>query len=196
MAADKNTVLVYTTWASTFEKLSDEEAGRLIKHFWKYVTDKNPEPIDRLTELLFEPIKNTLKLDLVKYEAIRKKNKENAEKRWHNDDANECDRIPNMPNDALNDIGNGIVSDIDIERKEEDIFMSRDHLSITWGEMNKLIDKYGEIVATDAINRVLNYRKNSRYKSLYLTANTWIQKDIEKNKHQANGQRSKSKLAT
>lgn len=195
MAQGKNTVLVYTSWAPMFEKLSDEEAGRLIKHFWGYVTDKNPEPIDRLTELLFEQIKTTLKSDLVKYESIREKNKENIMKRWNKEDTSEYDRIPSIPNDTLIDTDIVFDNDTDIVNKKEDIFLCRDHLSITWGEMNKLIDKYGEQVSNDAVNRVLNYRKNAKYKSLYLTALNWIQKDIEKNKPIPAGLRPKPRLA-
>jgi hypothetical protein len=66
MAQGKKNVIVYTDWISTFELLSDEEAGKLIKHFFRYVNDLNPEPPDRMIEILFEPIKTTLKRDLEK----------------------------------------------------------------------------------------------------------------------------------
>lgn len=68
MAKDKKTILVYADWIAIFEKLEDGESGKLIKHFFRYVNDLNPEPPDRLTELLFEPIKITLKRDLKKWE--------------------------------------------------------------------------------------------------------------------------------
>lgn len=73
MAENKKTVVTYADWINTFDKLSDAEAGRLIKHFFRYINDLNPEAPDRLTELLFEPIKSTLKRDLLKYEEIRQK---------------------------------------------------------------------------------------------------------------------------
>lgn len=68
MAVGKKNVIVYTDWISTFELLSDEEAGKLIKHFFRYVNDQDPQPPDRLIEILFEPIKTTLKRDLNKWE--------------------------------------------------------------------------------------------------------------------------------
>ena len=34
MAEEKNKVIVYPDWIETFESLSDEEAGKLIKHFF------------------------------------------------------------------------------------------------------------------------------------------------------------------
>lgn len=77
MAAGKNAVIVYKDWISTFDKMSDEEAGRLIKHFFKYINDMSPQAPDRVTELLFEPIKQTLKRDLVAWEE-KKGNRANA----------------------------------------------------------------------------------------------------------------------
>lgn len=66
MAKDKKSIVVYADWISIFEHLTDEEAGRIIKHFFRYVNDQDPTPPDRLTKLLFEPIKQQLKRDLMR----------------------------------------------------------------------------------------------------------------------------------
>lgn len=79
MAEGKKKVIVYTDWIDTFNDLTDEEAGRLIKHFFQYINDLNPTS-DRLTELLFNPIKNTLKRDLKKWEDIQDRNRNNGAK--------------------------------------------------------------------------------------------------------------------
>lgn len=76
MAEDKKSILFYADWITTFEDLKDVEAGRLVKHLLRYVNDKNPTAPDRLTKLLFEPIKNTLKRDLKKWEGIKEKRSE------------------------------------------------------------------------------------------------------------------------
>jgi hypothetical protein len=73
MAENKKSFLLYCDMINTFENLEDKEAGRLIKHLFRYVNDKNPEYPDRITKLLFEPIKTHLKRDLLKYESIREK---------------------------------------------------------------------------------------------------------------------------
>lgn len=92
MAEGKNKIIVYRDWISTFDAISDEEAGRLIKHFFRYVNDLNPEAPDRLTALLFEPIKQTLKRDLRHYEAICLKNRDNILTRWNTSDTDEYER--------------------------------------------------------------------------------------------------------
>jgi hypothetical protein len=68
MAENKKSIIVYADWLELFETLTDDEAGKLIKHFFKYVNDQNPIAPDRLTELSFIPIKQSLKRDLIKWE--------------------------------------------------------------------------------------------------------------------------------
>ena len=68
MAENKKSIIVYADWIEQFEYLTDEEAGKLIKHFFRYVNDQKPIAPDRLTEMSFIPIKQSLKRDLIKWE--------------------------------------------------------------------------------------------------------------------------------
>jgi hypothetical protein len=89
MAQDKKAIIVYADWMELFESLSNEEAGNLIKHFFRYVNDLNPEFPDRITELSFIPIKQSLKRDLSKWETKIETRSINGRlgnlKRWHPD---------------------------------------------------------------------------------------------------------------
>ena len=80
MAIGKKSFVFYTEWIEIFNTLSDDEAGKLIKHVLKYVNDLNPEAEDRLTEIAFIPIKQALKRDLKKYENYIEKQKANGKK--------------------------------------------------------------------------------------------------------------------
>lgn len=82
MAEDKKAFVVYTDWESQFNLLSDEEAGKLIKHIFSYVNDQNPEfdASERLLIMAFEPIKKQLKRDLKRYETIKQKRSEAGRK--------------------------------------------------------------------------------------------------------------------
>mgnify|MGYP003649053097 FL=1 len=68
MAENKKAFVAYCDWLESFEELTDEEAGKLAKHLFRYVNDLNPEAPDRMTKMCFIPIKQSLKRDLVKYE--------------------------------------------------------------------------------------------------------------------------------
>jgi hypothetical protein len=80
MAENKKSFVAYCDWEETFEELSDEEAGKLVKHLFKYVNDKNPETSDKLTKMCFIPIKQSLKRDLKKYETYIEKQSVNGKK--------------------------------------------------------------------------------------------------------------------
>lgn len=76
MAENKKSFLLYADFLTLFEELTDEEAGKLVKHVFRYVNDLEPEAPDRLTKIAFEPIKQQLKRDLGKWDIIRGKRSE------------------------------------------------------------------------------------------------------------------------
>jgi len=73
MAENKKSFVAYADWKNTFQMLTDEEAGKLVKHLLSYVNDENPELNDRFLKMAFEPIKLQLKRDLHKYETVKEK---------------------------------------------------------------------------------------------------------------------------
>lgn len=80
MAESKKSFVLYNDYGKVFEMLTDEEAGKLIKHLFAYVNNKDTELEDRLLKLTFEPIKLQLMRDNKKYEAICERNKNNGKK--------------------------------------------------------------------------------------------------------------------
>jgi hypothetical protein len=110
MATDKKSFLLYCDLIHTVEQLTDEQAGDLFKHILRYVNDQEPQTDNVITRIAFEPIKQSLKRDLQKYEDIRKRNQDNARKRW---DATASSGIPNDTKNADSDSGSvsGSVTD-------------------------------------------------------------------------------------
>lgn len=89
MADGKKSFLIYCDWIHTYEKLSNEQAGALIKHTFRYVNDQDPKLEDHLLDVVFEQMKHQLKRDLLKYEQsteakVRAANLGNL-KRWNLD---------------------------------------------------------------------------------------------------------------
>jgi hypothetical protein len=170
MAKEKNSFLLYCDIIHTVLKLNDEQAGKLFKHLLKYVNDQNPTPEDIVTEIAFEPIKQSLKRDLIKYEGIRERNSENAKKRWN---ATASDRIPKVPNDTKNADS---VSDSD-SVISKDIYRSFAQLSITNADVEKLLTKYSIDDIDEVLDSIENFKGNKKYTSLYLTASKWLSKN-------------------
>jgi len=132
MAENKKSVLIYVEWVSIFDELTDDEAGKLIKHLFRYVNDINPEPPDRLTKLLFEQIKQALKRDLKKYEAICLRNKENGSKGGRPKDK------PKKPSGLSGNPKNPDKPDKDKDKdKDKDILKEEDEITKIWNKWKK-----------------------------------------------------------
>jgi hypothetical protein len=120
MAKDKASVLLYCDIIHTVKELSNEEAGILFKHYLEYINDLNPTPPDKLTQIVFEPIKQNLKRDLKKWEKKSERNSEIAKEGWtKRKDANASERIKTDAKHA--DIVTVTVTDtvIDINKEQE-----------------------------------------------------------------------------
>jgi hypothetical protein len=181
MAENKKSVLLYCDIIHTVKELSNEEAGKLFKHYLEYINDLNPTS-DRLTELLFEPIKQNLKRDLKKWEDKSIKNREIANIRWQKKDAIECERIKKDAIYADKDTVTVTVTDkVTVKDKiSKDIYRSFAHLKLSFLEFDKLkAAGYSQIQIDNILNQIENYAKNKNYKNLYLTAINWLNKETQ-----------------
>ena len=102
MAKDKKSFVLYSDQKELFNQLTDEAAGRLIKHIFAYVNDEDPTTEDVIINLAFTPIKQQLKRDLKKFEQIKKVRSEAGKKgmksRWSDNKTKQ-----NVTNITLND---------------------------------------------------------------------------------------------
>ena len=180
MADNKKSFILYTDLIHTVKKMPPEKAGELLLTILEYVNDNNPEILDPYVDIVFEPIKQQLKRDLEKYEGKKKQwsdaGKRSADLKKEKKIQRTLTTVEGRSTDSTVS-GSGSVS---VNDSVNEIYKEKDHLRITWNEMNKLIDEFGEIKADDYVNQVLNYRKNSKYKSLYLTALKWLRRDKDK----------------
>lgn len=80
MAENKKSFILYTDQSGVFNQLPDEIAGKLIKHIFAYVNDENPISDDLIINIAFEPIKQSLKRDLKRYEQYVEKQSVNGAK--------------------------------------------------------------------------------------------------------------------
>lgn len=108
MAKDKKSFVLYSDQKELFNQLTDEAAGKLIKHIFAYVNDEKPETDDVIIKLAFTPIKQQLKRDLKKFEQIREKRSEAGKKgmksRWNDNKAKQTiTNITDNVNDNVND---------------------------------------------------------------------------------------------
>ena len=79
-SVDKKSFVLYTDHKELWENLSNEQAGKLIKHIYRYIVGEKLDAPDEITKLLFFQIKATLDRDHKKWEAVREARSENGKK--------------------------------------------------------------------------------------------------------------------
>jgi len=119
MAEGKNNVIVYRDWLPIIQNLDNEQIGVLMRTFFEYINDLNPDnPKDPLVNMAWSVFKTTLKRDLKKWKQKSDKNRDNAKERWDRikklqTDANASERIQTDANDTDSDIDSDSVKDKD-----------------------------------------------------------------------------------
>lgn len=183
MATEKKSFLLYCDVIHTVEKMKDADAGELLKHILRYVNDQHPVTENPIVEIAFEPIRQSLKRDLIKYENIRTRNSENAKKRWN---ATASDRIPNNTKNADSDSVSDSVISKDIYNKA-----TLDNRKQKFADsLVPFLDKYGK----DMLNKFYMYwtehgerDKKMRFEkekafNLVLRLSNWFERNNERKK--------------
>ena len=101
----KKSFVLYTDQREVFDELSDEDAGKLIKHIFAYVNDEDPITEDKLLKVAFLPIKTQLKRDLKIWDEKKSQRAEAGKKGGLAKSSNAKQSLANFSN-ATNDVAN------------------------------------------------------------------------------------------
>jgi hypothetical protein len=101
----KKSFVLYTDQREVFDELSDEDAGKLIKHIFAYVNDEDPITEDKLLKVAFLPIKTQLKRDLKIWDEKKSQRAEAGKKGGLAKSSNAKQSLAN-PSNATNNVAN------------------------------------------------------------------------------------------
>ena len=156
----KTSFRAYCDWIDTFEELSNEEAGKLVKHLFRYVNDLDPEAPDRVTKLLFAPIRATLKRDLKKWLNQVEANKANGSKGGRPKKQTEAKK----PNGLFEKRNNPKKGDRDSDRDRDSVTDRDKKIENRKNEFKNSLSPFLEKYGKDMLNDFFEYWTEHGYK--------------------------------
>ena len=66
-------------------------------------------------------------------------------------------------------------------KENKSVYRSFAHLSLSILDSEKLIAEFGKPKLDETLDKIENFKNNTKYKSLYLTAKNWLRSDANKN---------------
>lgn len=181
----KDSFILYTEQKEIIDKLTDEQAGKLIKAIYQYASDGIIPELDMLLEIAFIPIKQNLERNSEKWENIKQKRSEagklgaEIKKQKQAKQANANFALSKQANEAVNvNVNvNGNVNDTakaskhkygeykNVLLKDEELQALQKEFT-NWEELIKYLDEYIEM-------------KGYQAKSHYLCIRKWVVKAVK-----------------
>lgn len=165
MAENKKSFLLYANIIHTVKKLSKDHVAELFLTILEYVNDNNPVVNDISVDLVFEPIKQQLKIDLKKWDekiakyssAGRSGGLKSGEARRSNASKNEAKRSDASHGEAIEAVNDNVIVNVN-DNVNNDVI--RDHSQKIENEIQYTIEHCLTIALND--NRWVQANKATR----------------------------------
>ena len=193
----KDSFILYTEQKEVIDKLSDEQAGRLIKAIYEYVeTEKMPE-LDPLLDIVIIPFKQNLDRNKEKYNKIseirakagakggkQKKQKQTKESKCNdNDNENVNDNDNENDNENDNDNNNNVVvGDSCVDGLQEIIDFYNANIGLITPYGLEVLSDYAKEMPTDLIIYAMEISVEANVRTIqYIKGilNNWSNKGIK-----------------
>jgi uncharacterized phage protein (TIGR02220 family) len=166
MAQGKKSFIIYTDSRGMVNKLSNERAGILFKTLFSYCDDENPICDDEVIDMAFEHFKNILKRDLIKYENIVERNRNNGK-----NGGRPKNPVGNLGSQEKQKEPKKADNDIDIDN---DINNKPTSIKVDWSalinQFNLITGKKTKVISPIVKNKILARLKEGYSKQDFLNA--------------------------
>lgn len=188
----KNSFILYNDQKNVIDKLTDEQAGKLIKAIYAYESGEEIV-LDGLLDLVITPFITALEKDREKYQETCNKRaragSEGGKQRVANQaKASKSKQIKQIKQKQANQADNDNDNDNEINKKEnkkekaEKIHFA-EFVTMSNVEYETLVNTHGKEFTDQCITRLDNYKGSSgkTYKSDYRAILSWVIDEVKKN---------------
>lgn len=179
--AKKDSFILYTEQKAVLDKLTDEQAGKLIKAIYEYVETGNIPELDNVMDLVITPFKTILDKDKAKYEEVSKARAEAGSKGGKAKVSKSKQKKQLQTNESK-------ISNCDDNDNEYDNDFKKENIKKKYGENGNVkftdeefekVKKYFPNDYTDRIQSLDDYiqSKGKKYKDFFATLKSWARKE-------------------
>lgn len=182
--AKKDSFVLYTEQKAVLDKLTDEQAGKLIKAIYEYVEIGKMPELDNVLDLVITPFKTVLDKDKAKYEEVSKARAEAGSKGGKQNKQTESNKNKSKQKKQLQTKG----SNCDEYDNEYDNDSIKENIKKKYGENENVEftdEEYEKVKAyfpndyKERIQALDDYiqSKGKKYNDFFATLRTWARKD-------------------
>ena len=173
----RDSFIFYRSFFEATKTLEPKQAADLYYSICSYALDGKELELDNIGTALFSLIKPQLDANIKKWQNGQKGAKF-GKLGGRPKTAKKPQKNPSKTAN-VNDNDNNNVN----YNNNKEIYRQFNHLKITLSDYNKLVDSYGIEKVVYILDQIENYKGNTKYKSLYLTAKNWLKND-KKQEHE------------
>tara|TARA_R100001463_G_scaffold70797_1_gene124454 strand:- start:1917 stop:2486 length:570 start_codon:yes stop_codon:yes gene_type:complete len=163
----RDSFIFYRSFFEATKTLTTEQAADLYYAICSYALDRKELELAPVQKALFSLIKPQLDANHKRWEnGCKKKQKVSKPQAKRKQKRSKPEANVNV-NVNVND-------NVNVNEK---VYRKFSHLQINLDDYNKLISEYNEQQVNDILDQIENYKGNTKYKNLYLTAKNWLKRD-------------------